>query len=88
MREYTIKSPSNWRPRDSDSVQVSAATYRIHVYVVVSVMATSRANGSVKASDVEEDVTRKQIRQLKEKDGNNVCADCGAIGHNYSIQSS
>ena len=28
----------------------------------------------------EEDVTRRQIHQLKEMDGNNVCADCGAAG--------
>ena len=28
----------------------------------------------------DEDATRKQIHQLKEKEGNNVCADCGAAG--------
>jgi peroxiredoxin len=32
------------------------------------------------SSDNDEDVTRKWIRQLKEKEGNNVCADCGAEG--------
>ena len=43
-------------------------------------------NGSASASDLEEDITRKQINQLKEKDGNNVCADCGDKGKPGSIE--
>lgn len=47
-------------------------------------MDTSRTNGSTSlgsASDHgEEDTSRRQIHQLKEKEGNNVCADCGATG--------
>ena len=45
-------------------------------------MATINGSASIRPSAGyhEEDTTRKQIHQLREKDGNNVCADCGAAG--------
>ena len=56
----------------------------ISLHALQSVMDTSRTNGSTSfgsASDLgEEDISRRQIHQLKEKEGNNVCADCGATG--------
>ena len=39
-----------------------------------------RVGSGSSSSDNDEDITRKSIRQLKEKEGNNVCADCGAEG--------
>ena len=44
-------------------------------------MAAQKRSGKESVELLDEDATRKEINQLREKDGNNVCADCGASGN-------
>ena len=79
---YDITSSLTWPPNDRTTLESTLT------------MATLVPNGSssVRSTysdrDRDEDATRKQIRQLRGKEGNNVCADCGAAGqfvHEYLL---